>query len=40
MAEILSGIVVVLALILCKILDHKYDDKEVIKFGRERGMIK
>ena len=40
MAEILSGIAVVLMLILCKVLDHKHDDRDVIKFGRERGMIK
>jgi len=40
MAEIISVIAVVFMLILCKVLDHKYDDRDVIKFGRERGIIK
>ena len=40
MAEIISIIAVVFMLILCKVLDHKYDDRDVIKFGRERGIIK
>ena len=40
MAEIISIIAVVFMLILCKVLDHKYDDRDVIRFGKERGMIK
>ena len=40
MAEIISIIAVAFMLILCKVLDYKYDDRDVIKFGRERGMIK